>query len=58
VLVVAIINLIHFLVTIFPSHMYAAQVSQFWTVFKGILKIIACVCRGGVEAGFFELVYG
>jgi len=35
--------------------MHAQQV--FLALFTGDLNTIACECRRGVEAGFFELVY-
>jgi len=54
-LVVTVIILIHFVVAIFSSHMYAQHV--FLVLFTGGSNTIACGCRRGVEAGFSQLVY-
>ena len=50
VFVVSVIILIHFVVAIFSSHVYAQQV--FSALFTGVLNTIACVCRRGVSGGF------
>jgi len=53
--VVAVIILLHFVVVIYSLHMYAHKV--FSALFTGVLNTIACLCRRGVEAGVFQLVY-
>jgi len=53
---VVVIILIYVVVVIFSSHMYAQQV--FLALFTGVLNTIANVCRRGVEAERFQLVYG
>jgi len=50
VFVVSVIILIHFVVAIFSSRMYAQQV--FSALFTGVLNTIACVCRRGVSGVF------
>jgi len=50
VFVVSVIILIHFVVAIFSSRMYAQQV--FSSPFTGVLNTIACVCRRGVSGVF------
>jgi len=54
--VFAVTILIHFVVVIFSSHMYAQQVIL--VLLTGGLNTIACVCRRRLEAGFSHLVYG
>ena len=55
VLVVSVINLIHFVVVIFSLRMHAQQV--FSALFTGVLYTIACMCKRGVS-GVLQLVYG
>jgi len=54
--VFAVTILIHFVVVIFSSHMYAQQV--FLVLHSGVLNTIACVCGRGLKAGFSQLVNG